>query len=284
MDLICVPSSGRANRQQTLWHLHLSGITETFRVAVVVYAHEVAAYKKMSFKGKRIKNVEVIAVPDTYRGIARKREYILTKLAAKLDTRLVMVLDDDLSFCHRSDIDNVDMPYINSDHDEMHRMVKRLTYWLEEKFIHVALISRQANRQTGMKWLQPSRAMNAHAFDTLRLRWLVRKGLVEFGRVKLMEDFDLTLQLLRLGYPNRVSCQYAWTTVSNLKGGCSEYRTEKMQRRAAERLAELHKPFIRLVQRKAKTWKGLTERLDVRCSWKKAYAAGRAYRDGRRPT
>lgn len=289
MDLICVPTSGRAKRQQTLWHLQIGGITKSHRVVAVVYADEAADHKRMAFKGHRIKDVEVIVVPDGYRGIAGKREFIITKLARRLGTRYVMILDDDLSFCWRPNLDDVDMPYINPDHDLMARMVGTLTRWLKEKrFIHTALISRQANRQTGMKWLQPSRAMNAHAFDTLRIRKLMRKGLVKFGRVKLMEDFDLTLQLLRLGYPNRVSTQFAWTTVSNLKGGCSAYRTEKMQRRAARQLAELHEGYIRLVKRRSKTWaknrdgKGFADRLDVRCSWKKAYAAGKVTRASRR--
>ena len=248
----------------------MSQITESYRCGVVVYEDEAEAYKRMSYKGKRITGLEVFVVPEKYRGISRKREYILTKLAPKLGVRYVAMLDDDLSFCHRPMIDKSDMPYINKKPYEMHRMIEMLTMWLENGFVHVGLVARQANRKTGIRWQQPGRLMNAYAYDSQKIRDLEQVGHILFSRVPVMEDFDLTLQLLRLGYPNRISCRFGWTTTSNLKGGCSEYRTEKVQRLAAERLAELHYPFVQTVKRKAKTWKGFTERTDVRVAWKRA--------------
>lgn len=273
MDLIVIPSSGRPKRQQTLFALQKTGITQSYPTVVAVYRDEAEAYRRMSYKGKRIKGVELVIVPDKYRGIARKREWILTKLAQKRGARYVYMVDDDLSFCYRPKIKKADMPYINADPYQMHRMVETLRAWLEEGIAHVGLISRQANRNTGVKWLEPGRAMNAHAYDTLKLQELVDEGSLTFGRVPVMEDFDLTLQLLHAGYANRISCRFAWTTTSALEGGCSSYRTEELQAKAARKLAKLHPGYVRLVHKKAKTWKtGLAERVDVQVQWKRAYA------------
>lgn len=274
MDLIAIPSSGRPKRQQTLYALYKTGVAESYPTAVVVYEHEAEAYDRMAWKGKRIKNIEIITVPRTYKGIARKRQFILTELATKRKARNVLMLDDDLSFCWRPDISKDYMGYINDKPLEMHMMVETLTEWLEEGFAHVGLISRQANRNTGVWWQEPGRAMNAHAYDTHVIRNLVATKQLSFCRVPVMEDFDLTLQLLRLGFPNRISCQFAWTTYSNLPGGCSNYRTPKMQKETAELLAKLHPGLVQVVAKKAKTWKGFTERYDVRVQWRKALQQG----------
>jgi hypothetical protein len=280
MDLIVIPSSGRPKRQQTALALQMSKLDQSYRCGVVVYEDEADAYKRMSYKGKRITGLEVFIVPEKFRGISRKREWILTRLAPKLGARYVAMLDDDLSFCHRPVIAKPDMPYINKDPYEMHHMIETLTTWLENGFVHVGLVARQANRKTDVKWQQPGRLMNAYAYNADKINDLIGRGRLELGRVPVMEDFDLTLQLLRLGYVNRISCRFGWTTTSNLKGGCSGYRTEKVQRLAAERLAELHGPFVQTVSRKAKTWKqGFTERIDVRVQWKKAYQSSLRTKD-----
>jgi len=281
MDLIVIPSMGRHKRQQTLATFERTKICQSYKVVLAVPHNEVQKYKKPSYKGKPIKSgtmklVDVIGVPKEYSGISRTREYILLELSRKYKARYVFMVDDDLSFCHRPNIKKADMPYINNSEYDMHMMVETLTMWLEEGLVHVGLISRQANRKTGIEYQQPGRMMNAYAYDVKVVRKLVRQGKVKLGRVPVMEDFDLTLQLIRLGYPSRVSCQYAWTQTSNMDGGCSTYRTAEVQASAAHKLAKLHKGFVEIVKRKAKTWQNnLTERVDVRVAWKKAYEASR---------
>ena len=89
-----------------------------------------------------------------------------------------------------------------------------------------------------------------------------------------MEDFDVTLQLLRLGYPNLI---HNWMVQnqggSNSAGGCSEHRTLEKHGKAAERLAALHPGFVKVVEKQTKTaWGGLP-RKDVVVQWRKAYAS-----------
>jgi len=279
MDLITIPSMGRAKRQQTLATFERTGILDSYKVLVCVPANEAEAYARASYKGRRIKGRHMIwAVPDAYSGIARTRMYILMGIAKRLKARTVFMIDDDLSICHRPKIDKPDMPYINDNPYHMHRMVEMLTGWLDD-FVHVGLIARQANRKTGIPWQEPGRLMNAYAYDAKRIRQLYNHGIIKFDRVPVMEDFDLTLQLLKMGYPNRISCRYAWTQTSNSDGGCSTYRTAEVQAAAARKMVKLHVPFVTIVEsKKAKTWRNdLTERVDVRVAWKKALAFGQQF-------
>lgn len=277
MDLIVIPSMGRSKRQQTLACFERTEITESYSVVLAVPKNELSRYRKPSYKGKPIKSktmnkVNVVGIPEDYAGISRTREYILTTLAKQNKARSVFMVDDDLSFCHRPVLDKPDMPYINSSAYDMHCMIETLTLWIEQGSAHVGLISRQANRKTGIEYQEPGRMMNAYAYDAKIIQKLMTQGKVALGRVPVMEDFDLTLQLIRLGYPSRVSCQYAWTQTSNMDGGCSSYRTAEVQAAAARKLAELHAPFVQIVEREAKTWQNdLTSRVDVRVAWKKAY-------------
>jgi hypothetical protein len=276
MDLIVIPSSGRHLRQQTLWAFHKTKIIESYPVAIAVYEDEVAQYKRVtSYKGRRIRGAEIISVPEAYRGIARKREWIITKLAPKRNVRNLLVVDDDLWFCRRPNISEPYMPYIHEDVFHMHRMVEMLTSWLEMGIVHAGLISRQANRVLDTRWQQPGRQMNVHAFNVEA----INKIPLKWGRVPVMEDFDITLQLLNMGYVNRISCRYAWTTTSNMDGGCSSYRTADLQTAAAHKLAKLHPGIVTVVEKTAKTWKNqLGQRTDVRVSWQKAYQGSKRKR------
>jgi hypothetical protein len=89
-----------------------------------------------------------------------------------------------------------------------------------------------------------------------------------------MDDFDLTLQLLRLGFQNRVSNEFCHSQVSHTPGGCSIYRTSAMQTESAHRLARYHPGFVRVVTRRcderSSAWKGMKERHEVVVQWKKA--------------
>jgi hypothetical protein len=97
-------------------------------------------------------------------------------------------------------------------------MFDTLDQWLEEGFIHIGLAARQGSNNVMEPFREATRMMNAYAYDTLALAELG----VKMGRIPVMEDFDLTLQLLRKGYPNRVSYQYVWNQRgSGKKESCS---------------------------------------------------------------
>jgi hypothetical protein len=87
-----------------------------------------------------------------------------------------------------------------------------------------------------------------------------------------MEDFDVTLNLMRQGHGNIVLNHMVHDQHgSNLAGGCSQYRDNIVQRAGAIGLKKLHDRFVSVVEKTTKTaWGGAT-RTDVRIQWKKAY-------------
>jgi hypothetical protein len=92
-----------------------------------------------------------------------------------------------------------------------------------------------------------------------------------------MEDFDVTLQLLRLGYANIVLAQWVHNQRgSGASGGCSTYRTMDMQAKAAKGLAKLHAPFVNVVYKQTSHAWGGQARQDVVIAWKKAYYTQRS--------
>jgi hypothetical protein len=93
----------------------------------------------------------------------------------------------------------------------------------------------------------------------------------ELGRIETREDMDVTLQLLRKGYPNAV-----WhTTVNDQKfnapGGCTNERTIEHSNADAYKLAQLHPGYVSTIER---LYKVSVPRVEVVCQWQKALQDG----------
>jgi hypothetical protein len=165
------------------------------------------------------------------------------------------------------------------DLERFEAMFSLLEQWLEEGFVHIGLAARQgSNHFLGPEtYRDVTRMMNAYCYDTHALKELN----VELGRIPVMEDFDLTLQLLRKGYPNRVSYQYVWNQRgSGAEGGCSSYRTAEMQMMAAQQLQKYHPAYVTLITKTTgSVWKGMEEREDVTIQWLKAWEDGKNVRN-----
>lgn len=272
--LICIPSSGRSSKQPTLSYLRQAGVLN--RTLICVPEAEVARYKGAGWGG-------VTAVPSTHTGISRTREWILTDLARGKGVSRVLMVDDDMSFYHRPTLGDYHLRDANG--EVMKAILQQLDDWMGQGFVHVGLSARQGNNRHEGSYVDVTRMMNTYQYDVAVLGQLLSEGKIKMGRVPVMEDFDLTLQLLRLGYPNRVSYQYAWgQKASGAEGGCSQYRTGEMQAAAAHKLAELHPGFVKVTEKATKTgWGDMREgRTDVIVFWKKAYEAGRNKADDER--
>lgn len=269
--LIVVPSAGRATKQVTLRSLRTAGVIG--RTVVAAPAKQRLSYQNLQ------PPCEVVYVPDDFAGIARTREWILTQLAPQRAARRVLMLDDDMDFCFKPDWAQAKLETIK-DKQRMLILLETLDQWLRMGFVHVGIAARQGSNtpQNLVRWRDATRMMNAYAYDVDRLLGLVREGYVQLGRVPVMEDFDLTLQLLRLGYPNRVTFEYVWNQRgSGSEGGCSTYRTPEVQAQAATELARLHPAFVKTKEKEAKSvWKGMGTRLDVVVQWLKAFESAPA--------
>ena len=143
-----------------------------------------------------------------------------------------------------------------------------------DTYDHVGVSAREGNNRIGVGGLD-LRNDNTRTLRALAYRTDSFLGVVH-GRVDVMEDFDVNLQILRGGGSN-TSLHY-WAqgqSMTNAPGGCSTYRTHEVHERSAEKLAELHPGLVRLRLKENKTDAGgFGTRKEVTIQWKKAYQEG----------
>ncbi len=202
-------------------------------------------------------------------GIARTRYWIANHAWLSGDKTLVM-LDDDIGFLVRRSDQTWQLRA--TEPDEADEAID----WLEAMlspgtgYDHAGLSAREGNNRAGVG------GKDLHDKNTRMLRVLAyrtdRLLSMQHGRVTVMEDFDISLQLLRSGGQNIVS--YWWAQgqrMTNEPGGCSTYRTHAVHEESARKLAELHPGLVRLRQKENKTDReGFGTRTEVTISWKKA--------------
>ena len=249
---IIIPSHLRAENQITLKSIPKSLLDKT---TIVVRRNQRYDYKK------NIKTCKVVSIPNEINFISGKRQWILENFKPH-----VCMLDDDMNFFKR----NENGKLRNASENDMVDVFNLLEKWLNEGLIHVGVSSRFGNNRIAEDFFENCRMSNFYAFNSQKICELG----VRFDRLPVMEDFDLTLQLLEKGYKNRVTYQYAWGQAkSGMKGGCSEYRDFLMQRKTAMKLALLHPGIVKPVFKESKTdWENIgTGRVDVKVSWKRAY-------------
>jgi hypothetical protein len=256
---IVIPSSGRSSKQTTLEQLP----NELLRVTkLAIPNNETPSYRSWGALAP------LWYVPSTVKGISGTRKYLMETC----QTRYLAMIDDDMTFAYRPDMAS---PKLVSLEPQSKMITELFEYWrlLLDKYAHVGLSARQGNNRETEDVAECRRMFNTYMYDLEQ----VRQAGVEAGRLPVMEDFDLTLQMLRKGLPNAMIYRWCWNQGgSNLPGGCSQYRTTAMQSQAAERLAELHPGFVKVVKKQTKNWQGMEERTDVVVYWSKAYASSQS--------
>lgn len=246
---VFVPSRSRWQRSLTLEALQ----GKWNRVALVVPVAQAGKYAPLARKhGVRL-------APCPAQGIARTREWCGQRSSGKF-----IMLDDDLRFYRRHSFEDVRLHKFNgTDMANMLLLVSRLL----EYYAHVAISARGGNNQLkGFPWVTNKRPLRALAYR--KEEFLA----VEHGRVQIMEDFDVTLQLIERGYSNAVVSQYAQDQpMTQMEGGCSDYRTHELHARNVRLLAKLHPGVVKLRQKENKTGGEFGSRLEATIYWEKAH-------------
>jgi TET-Associated Glycosyltransferase len=217
---------------------------------------------------KNIVGVFVHKTPPEINGIGPTRQWIIDYATLRGIEKIVM-LDDDLVFATR----RIDEPtkFREATHDELGLLFARIDSYLD-KFAHMGVATREGGNRDTSDTVLNTRLLRILAYRT---NVLCNEG-IRFDRLEFMEDFDVTLQLLRRGYPNlKINWIVHNQRSSNAPGGCSTYRTLEGQSKAASGLHSLHPEFVSVVTKKTKTaWNG-QERQDVRIQWKAAFDSAR---------
>jgi len=262
--LIWIPSRDRADKQIAYNNLPDSLKPYTY---IACPEAQVDAYREHN------PTANLFPVPGEHERIAKKRQYLLEH---STDNNIIY-LDDDVGFNARRE-GTAHQLFMATDEEKTAAFLL-LNSWLDEGIVHCSLSSREGNNWCKLDWTEAHRCVRALAY---RRDVLMKEG-VRFDRNELMEDYDVCLQLLELGYPNRVSYRYcSGQPTSNTAGGCSTYRTKELQEQCSNRLAELHPKFVRVCEKKTKgAWKNEFDgvRIDVRVAWKKAYTSSKPQRD-----
>lgn len=96
---------------------------------------------------------------------------------------------------------------------------------------------------------------------------------IDHTSILCVEDYYILLQLLTMGYPNRVNLRYRVRPgLTQADGGCEEYRTLEKHNKSMQQLHDAFPDFVTLKTKIAKNGKwGKVEKLAATIQWKKAY-------------
>lgn len=207
-----------------------------------------------------LKYVTKLVLPKKIKTIAPTREWIGHYCLKNKYSKFVMI-DDDLKFFRRIENSTKLRQMKKSDFKDMFTFLEKSL----DKYFHAGISAREGNNHIEEQLSFSTRMMRVTAYRTKMYCKL------KHCRLPVMEDFDVTLQLLKKGFENIVSFEFANNQRgSGATGGCSEFRTLELQKQCAVKLAKLHSPYVTVVKKKTKTaWNG-EERYDVRVQWKKA--------------
>jgi TET-Associated Glycosyltransferase len=254
---IIIPTRGRRSNQLTI--ASLIGCDLIKKTTIVCPKNEYNHFRSLR------NDYDVVAQPDPSWTIAQKRKWILEEWCDRCYDKIIM-LDDDLRFATRISEDDWHLKEIQG--EELALEFKRLEEKLGSEFPHVGFGPRQGNnRLEEVGWKTPAKMCYSLGYY---LPVVLQE--CELGRIETREDMDLTLQLLRKGYPNAV-----WMTTVNdqrkydAPGGATDERTIESSNADARRLAELHPGYVSITGRK---YKASVPRIEVICQWQKALEDG----------
>lgn len=212
-------------------------------------------------------DLSIVAVTDMNTLLGGKLE----AMAKDSEAEFVMLCDDDFTFFRRPDpfapqLEKMD----DGDWDDLFALIET-TFEENPNLYGVGISMRQGNNR-----LEREGAANTRLNGCIIYRRdLFLASPVEHDRVNPMNDFDVNLQLLQLGFDNHLISEFCYNQGgTNAPGGSSDYRTLETQAVSAHRLAELHPGFVAIRQKVNKTGPiELRERTEVTIYWKKARAS-----------
>lgn len=264
---IFIPTAGRLNLQKTAERLGPT-INRRFGTTLVCPPEEVKDLKK-----KYALNLELSVIGCKEQGISATRAWIM-KEARKGQDNIILMLDDDLpTWRQRSKepwVKGVDVKYTKATQQEIEDGLATFEK-LMQGYAHGS-IGHALFCQT-----QPPLNYNGRMLRALGYNLEMYPKDIK-GRVQVMEDFDVQLQLLTRGFSNIIYNGVVQDQhQNNSVGGCSTYRTSEVQARASHDLADLWPQYVTVVTRAPKReWVGMGDRTDVRVNWRAAAKAGNA--------
>lgn len=246
---IVIPTAGRVDKMATFHALPPA----LQKVTTVVVQHR----ERMKYADKSYPDIWVL--PKGITKINTTRQHIIENVEDIYGDPHVCMLDDDfLSFGWRADMESTKL--VNATPAQINMMFRTCANWLKKGVVHCGITPRNKNHTSNNVFNENGRLCQMLCFDA---RILLGHN-VKFTRIPMMTDFDVVLQLLRLGYNNKILYRGCTNSRgSTPAGGCNMYRTPEMQSKSARKLAKLHPEFVKLRP------KG--DVMDVTVQWKRAF-------------
>jgi hypothetical protein len=266
---VYIPSRSRFNTCLTLDMLGpeaVGGNARRFFLVVPPDQREQYLHMADTSRSKWGCRVPVLSPPGV-KGIAATRKWI-GQHAAQEGHESFLMLDDDLRFAVRANPKETrhdKRKLIIADTVECARMLAAAEKELTQ-YAHIGIRVRMAyhDKRLGYPSEQCVRALRALGYQTRLF------NTCKHGRVAVMEDFDITLQLLARGWPNSVLTH--WTqdqSQTQLPGGCSDYRTLSVHNANVYKMHKLWPAVTQLREKKNKTGGDFGKRMELTLQWKK---------------
>lgn len=211
----------------------------------------------------------VWVLPEKIKRLSPTRQHILDEAQdiAKSSRYICMMDDDILSFGWREYPHAIKLSVATP--TQINRMFAQCERWMQQGIAHCGISPRGRNHTVSESVVNNARLCQLLCYDLN----VVHEHDFRMDRVTLMQDFDMTLQMLRAGYENRVLFRGCTNTRgSGGLGGCNTYRTPDMQSATAKKLQRLHPEFVKLRDKQSGQYKDQMI-TDVTVQWKKAYAS-----------
>lgn len=264
---IAIPSRSRAHRVGTL----IKQIPEALRHTIRVFS-PVSQYDAYTRNLSMYPQIEVIALPDAHR-MAEVRKFI-GNWHDGIGCNIFLMMDDDVRLEQR--VNAIEKRTKTCDHADVTRMIS----FLEERLLdgrwgQVGIRPRMF--QNAMPGGPPDELVLENTRNTCVTGWRTEDfRRVDYTRCVVRSDFDATIQLLRQGRPNLISCYWMHNQTNHTEGGCADYRTTEIANAAAHHLASLHPGLVRVVEKsyraqERRTSHNMGTRLEVVVNWKEAF-------------
>ncbi len=257
---ILIPSRGRAHDVITI-----DRMPKEFWGHVTLC---VPVEEKTDYQRKYADKVNVISVSDYHNTISEKRQKMAEWVLNSVDSpKWFWMMDDDLTFFERIP-ETTRLTKIEGDMESWTNMWSVAESIANDRTMCAIGISlRGGNNNMPIEGAWNTRLIRCGLFNTeVFLN-------AEHNRLKFMGDFDVMLQMLRMGYDNHVISRWAQDhRATNATGGCETSRTEEVMVEVADGLEALHEGFVK-TKWKANKSGHLKERKDVTVQWKKARAS-----------
>lgn len=249
---IYIPTLNRTEKQITLSNLPKDLFEKIYLVCIEQEAQELEKY-----------GTNLLVTPPEVKGIGETRQYVVDKVK----DGHILFLDDDLVFYKR----NADKKLKKLQGNQFIELYNWIKFALEKGYPMVGVSAQAGNNRYDNNFAYLQRIFTVYGLNTKFLK----KHDIRFDEMKLMEDFNVALKVIRNGWKTVMNTEFAHTqSNSNASGGCSSYRDYQLQKESAYQLMEKHYPYVKVVKKEAKSWTGLEERYDVVVQWKQAYIKG----------